>query len=54
MGESPPPIDNISQTQNRVKKMIFKIGIFLVIIGIVKLGIALVFWIKEKRKGNEN
>lgn len=48
-GESPPPIKNISQTQSRVKSMILKLGVFLVVVGIVKLCIALVLRAREKR-----
>jgi hypothetical protein len=46
---SPPPIKNISQTQSRVKSMILKLGIFLIVAGLVKLIIALVMRIREKR-----
>lgn len=49
VGESPPPIENISQTHSRVKRMILKLGIFLVAVGIVKLCVAAIMKLKEKR-----
>lgn len=47
--KSPPPIQNITQTQSRVKSMILKLGIFLVAVGLAKLMIALIMREKEKR-----
>ena len=46
---SPPPIKNITQTHSRVKSMLLKLGVFLVVVGLVKLLIAFVLRAKEKR-----
>lgn len=48
-GESPPPIENIPQTESRVKSMILKLGIFLVTAGAIKLCVALIIRAREKR-----
>lgn len=45
---SPPPIKNITQTQCRVKSMILKLGVFFVVLGVVKLLVALIVRAKEK------
>lgn len=46
---SPLPIKNITQTHSRVKSMLLKLGVFLVVVGLVKLLIAFVLRAKEKR-----
>ena len=49
LGESPPPIRNITQTQSRVKSMLLKLGVFLVAVGLVKLLVAFILRAREKR-----
>ncbi len=47
-GQSPPPIENITHTQSLVNKMLFKLGIFLIIVGLIRLIVALIIKARNK------